>query len=172
VSETLAFLLDHLLHDDGWLRQYTKVGTRSNEFSRSRAIEELYHVRRNCGRLLYEMELYSGTVAWEDLPDRYISHMSNATGFAHRPEDAFVDVDYALYVAAYLRAQQFRSVLSDALVGLFGASWWSNPKTAPWMIRELLSHGSRETADELAQRVTRQRLSFAPLMKSLEARLA
>jgi hypothetical protein len=172
VTETFAFLFDHLLHDDGWLRQYTDVGTRAGEFTHSRAIEELHHVRRNCGRLLYEMELYSGAVAWEDLPGRYVSHMSRATGFVHRPEDAFVDVDYALYVVAYLRAQQFCSVLCDALVGLFGSSWWSNPKTADWMIRELFSHGSRETADELAQRVTGQPLSFAPLTQSLEARLA
>ena len=47
-----------------------------------------------------------------------------------------------------------------------------NPRAGPWMVAELFGEGQRELGDELARRVAGKALSFAPVMRAIEVRLA
>ncbi|HUF29512.1 MAG TPA: hypothetical protein VMM77_02530, partial [Gemmatimonadaceae bacterium] len=94
VTEGYAMLLDHLLHDEGWLRRYTELTAETlPRFLRAAGFEELQFLRRYCGKLIYEVELYSGRVPWDALPDLYVQILTDATTFRYDPADAFVDVD-------------------------------------------------------------------------------
>ncbi len=172
VTESYAMLFDHRMQEKGWLLRYTQLGSnRVPEFLRTAGFEELHFLRRYTAKFLYERTLYSGEVPWEQLPDLYVSLLSNATGFEYSPADAFVDVDPRFYSARYLRAWQLQSVLNEKLTSRFDMDWFRNPGTGPWLVTELFSHGQRDTAEEISARVGGGGLSFQPLVRKVEALL-
>ncbi|HEY3133206.1 MAG TPA: hypothetical protein VGJ47_01125 [Gemmatimonadaceae bacterium] len=172
VTESYAMLLDHRMQDRGWLLRYTKLGAnRVGRFLRTAGLEELHFLRRYCAKLIYERALYSGEVAWSELPDLYVSLLSSATGFEYDPADAFVDVDPRFYSARYLRAWQLQSILNEELTSRFDIDWFRNPSAGPWIVRELFAQGQRENAEEIAARAGANKLSFKPLIRKIEALL-
>jgi hypothetical protein len=169
VTEGYAMLLDHLMHDGGWLTRYTGLGRRhAPAFLRTVGFEELHFLRRYCAKLIYETALYSGDVGWDSLPDLYVERLTNATTFRYDSADAFVDVDPRFYAARYLRAWQLQALLTESLVERFDVDWWRNPRAGPWIVSELMGEGQRELAGELAERATGSALSFAPLVRAIE----
>jgi hypothetical protein len=173
ITEGYAMLFDHLLHDAGWLARYSALGRpRVPEYRRAAAFEELQFLRRYCAKLLYELKLYGGDVPWSSLPDAYVDILSTATTFRYRPADAFIDVDPRFYSARYLRAWQLQASLREVLRARFDDDWFRNPRTGPWMERELFGEGQRELASELAERVGAEPLSFTPVIAAIEAALS
>ena len=172
VTEGYAMLFDHRLKSAGWLQRYTGLGkTDVGEYLRSAGFEELHFLRRYCGKLIYEMELYGGGVSWGALPDLYVETLGVATNFRYRTADAFVDVDPRFYSARYLRAWQLQALLDETLTERFNDDWWRNPSAGPWIVGELFGYGQRELADEQARRVSGKVLGFAPLVRSIERML-
>jgi hypothetical protein len=172
VTESYAMLFDHRMQDRGWLSRYTQLGAnRLGAFLRTAGLEELHFLRRYCAKLIYERTLYSGEASWSELPDLYVSLLTNATGFEYDPADAFVDVDPRYYSARYLRAWQLQSILNEALTSRFDVDWFRNPSAGPWMARELFAQGQRENAEEIAARAGGGGLSFAPLIRKIEGLL-
>ncbi len=173
VTEGYAMLLDHLMQDRGWLKRHTGLGaTQLDDFARASAFEELLYLRRYCGKLLYELELHGGAVPSGAIPELYVETLRAATGLRYRAADAFVDVDPRFYAARYLRAWQLQATLTHTLREHFDEDWWRNPAAGPWIVSELFAHGQSEAAHELAERVSGAPLSFSPLVRELEARLA
>ena len=188
VTESYAMLFDHRMQDKGWLTRYTQLGSsRIPGFLRTAGFEELHFLRRYSAKFLYERTLYSGEVRWEELPDLYVSLLTNATGFEYDPADAFVDVDPRFYSSRYLRAWQLQSVLNEELTARFDSDWFRNPSAGPWMVGELFSTGQRNTAEEIASSIStvpettarnieggsqQSALSFSPLIRKVEALLA
>ena len=125
-------------------------------------------LRRYCGKLLYELRLYDGSVPWRSLPDLYVETLSAATGLRYAAADAFVDVDARFYVARYLRAWQLQAVLAEALRERFDEDWWRNPRAGPWLVQQLFARGQRDLASELALHVAGRELSFTPLVSSIQ----
>jgi len=171
VTESYAMLFDHRMQDRGWLLRYTDVGsTRMHEFLRMAGFEELHYLRRYCAKLIYEVEAYGEDADWDNLPDLYVETLTGATTFEYRPADAFVDFDPRYYSTRYLRAWQLQAVLNESLVSRFNADWYRNPSAGPWLAGELWSEGQRESAEELAARISvgGEGLSFRPLTRNIE----
>lgn len=169
ITESYAMLFDHRVKDRGWLGRYTQLGAHDlPRYLRATGFEELQFIRRYCAKLIYEVELYGGAVSWSALPDVYVETLSGATGFQYQRADAFVDVDPHFYSARYLRAWQLQALLAESLTERFNDDWWRNPAAGPWIVRELFAQGQRELAEEQAHRVAGKRLSFAPLVSSIE----
>ncbi len=172
ITEGYAMLFDHRLQDAGWLARYTGLGKSDiPRFLRAAGFEELQFLRRYCAKLIYEVQLYSGSVSWGALPDVYVETLTGATGFRYQRADAFVDVDPRFYSARYLRAWQLQSVINETLIERFNEDWWRNPNAGPWMVGELFGSGQRELAGEQAQRVSGKALGFAPLVRAIERML-
>lgn len=171
VTEAYATLFANLMLNPLWLEQHADVTDRAREFARAQSIYELYQLRRYCARLSYEKELYDERADYDRLPSRYAELLTEATGFQHRPEDAFLDVDSSFYTTNYIRARMLRPILKAALEREFGVPWWSDPGSGRWLAEELFSHGNRWSADELAVRLSGQPLTFGPLRESLDTAL-
>lgn len=168
VTEAYAMLLDHRMQDRGWLLRYAGLGSgHVDEFLRSAGFQELHFLRRYCAKFLYEVQVYSGDLDWRQLPDLYAETLTAATTFRYRTVDAFIDLDPRFYSARYLRAWQLQSVVDESLVNRFDVDWFRNPAAGPWLVRELLAEGQRETADEIATRAGSS-LSFKPLIRRIE----
>lgn len=173
ITESYAMLFDHRTQDAGWVKRYTEVPpARLRHFLRSAGFEELHFLRRYCAKLIYETQLYSGSVRWESLPDLYVQLLSGATSFQYSPAEAFSDVDPRYYSARYLRAWQLQAVLNETLTERYDVDWWRNPRAGPWIVQSLFSEGQRELADEQAKRVSGRELSFGPLIREIERLLA
>ena len=171
VTESYAMLFDHRMQDRNWLLRYTQLGKGKTEsFLRLAGFEELHYLRRYCAKLIYEVEAYGRNGDWSDLPDLYVDTLTRATTFQYRSADAFVDFDPGYYSARYLRAWQLQSLINESLVSKFDVDWFRNPSAGPWLTRDLFSEGQRETAEEVAARVSPsgEQLSFAPLIRSIE----
>ena len=173
VTEGYAMLFDHLVQSRGWLQRYSELaGTALQRFVRAAGHEELHFIRRYCAKLLYEVELYDGRTAWPSLPDVYVDLLSGATSFRYQRADAFVDVDPRFYAARYLRAWQLQALIADTLTERFDEDWYRNPRAGPWMVEALFGEGQRELATELAERIAARPLTFTPLVRAIEQRLA
>ena len=172
ITESYAMLFDHLMHDSGWLLRYTRLGRPGlPAFLRTVGFEELHFLRRYSAKLIYEYALYSGEVSWDSLPDLYVATLSDATLFEYDAADAFVDVDPRFYSARYLRAWQLQALITRTLVERFDEDWYRNPRSGPWIVEHLFAEGQRELAQELAERVGGEPLSFTPLLRATEALL-
>ena len=172
ITEGYAMLFDHRMQDAGWLARYSELGkTELPRYLRAAGFEELQFVRRYCAKLIYEVQLYGGSVSWTALPDLYVETLSSATGFRYQRADAFVDVDPRFYSARYLRAWQLQALLGETLVDRFNEDWWRNPAAGPWITTELFAHGQRELAEEQAERVSGKSLGFAPVKRAIERML-
>jgi len=173
VTEGYAMLLDHLMHDRGWLRRYAELSAAQlADYRRAAALEELCLLRRYCAKLRYELELHGGGVPWDALPDLYVESLGAALGVRHHAADAFVDVDPRFHAARYLRAWQLQARLAEALRERFDEDWYRNPASGPWLVDELWSEGQRLPAHLLVERLGTAGLDFAPLVRAIEARLA
>ena len=169
VTEGYAMLFDHRMQDAGWLRRYTRLaGAELSRFLRRAGFEELRFLRRYCAKLLYELDLHGGAVPEHDIPSLYAERLTSATGFRYSPDDAYADVDPRFYAGRYLQAWQLQSVLAKTLTEKFDEDWWRNPRSGPWVRDSLFAEGQRETAGELASRVSGRSLDFAPLVASIE----
>jgi hypothetical protein len=172
VTEGYAMLFDHRLKDRGWLARHTELSKADMpRYLRAAGFEELQFLRRYSAKLIYEVELHSGTTPWQALPDLYVETLTSATGFRYQHADAFLDVDPRFYAARYLRAWQLQALLNESLCERFNEDWWRNPHAGPWIEAELFGHGQRELATEQAARVTGRELSFGPLIRSIEGML-
>jgi len=172
ITEGYAMLFDHRMKDAGWLKRYTELGAgRVPDFLRGAGLEELHFLRRYCAKLIYEVELYGGTLSWDALPDLYVQTLTSATTFQYDPADAFVDVDPRYYSVRYLRAWQLQALLNETLTERYDVDWWRNPRAGPWICSALFGEGQRELAHEQAQRVSGKALSFGPLVRAVEKML-
>jgi hypothetical protein len=171
VTEAYAMLFDHLTQNRGWLARYTGLGRELPAYLRAAALEELHFLRRYTAKLIYEVQLYGGRVSWAALPDLFVETLSGATSFRYSAADAFVDVDPRYYSTRYLRAWQLGAVIAQSLVERFDIDWYRNPRTGPWLVENLFGEGQRETADEVAKRVSGRALGFAPVIAALEGLL-
>lgn len=173
VTEGYAMLFDHRLQQRDWLQRYTGLDrNRAGAFLRLAGFEELHFVRRYCAKLLYEIEVYRGSVGWDVLPDLYVEMLASATGFRYRHADAFLDLDSRFYSTRYLRAWQLQALLDEGLTNRFNDDWWRNPAAGPWIVGELFAEGQRETASEVASRAAGADISFGPLTRKIESLLS
>jgi hypothetical protein len=164
VTESFAFLLQHLTEDEGWLSGM--LGTEPGPvISHSRAVK-LIMLRRYCAKLAYELELHGDAPDFETLPARYAELLSEATRVTWPSENWVSDVDGGFYVACYLRAWALEALWRRSLHDRFGERWFERREAGEWL-RELWAQGQRLSAEELAGEALSEELSFEPLTQEL-----
>jgi hypothetical protein len=168
VTESFAFLFEDLVTDPAWLERRLDVGPIEAIAADSVTIL-LYHVRRLCGKLLYELELHSGADL-DSMPDRYAEWMGEATKVEFPAVDFLADVDPGFYVANYLRASALEAELAAHLRDGYGQAWFAERKAGS-LLRELWSEGQGLDADELAREVAGTSLDLAVVADEIGRRL-
>ncbi|MGH2951785.1 MAG: hypothetical protein ACRDKX_07065, partial [Solirubrobacterales bacterium] len=103
VTESFAFLFEHLTEDPGWLRARLPAGDPDEIAAQARAARLLL-VRRYCAKLAYELELHGVGAELERMRERYVSMLEGATRVTWPAQTWLADVDGGFYVACYLRA--------------------------------------------------------------------
>jgi hypothetical protein len=169
VTESFAFLLEHLTESSTWLRARLGVGEPEAVVAHARAVR-LVMVRRYCAKLAYERELHGGEELGS-MPARYARLLEGATRASWAREGWLTDVDAGFYVACYLRAWALAALWREEVEERFGGRWFERPAAGRWL-RGLWAQGQRLSAEELAREAVGRELSFEPLARELGAAVA
>lgn len=164
VTETYAFLLEHLIENRSWLRSFTRMPEREVvSYLRFRAFAKLYRMRRYAAKILYEIHFHKGG---KKPRDAYRRLLSRAYGFDLTRHDAvsyLADIDPTFYAADYFRAWMLEAMLVEQLERRFGTAWFER-KGAGRLLARLWATGNEMTADDLLARLGKRRLSLTPWM--------
>jgi oligoendopeptidase F len=150
LTETFAFLFDHLLLEGEWLAQ--RLDFRENrDYIQSSKLSRLLMIRRYAAKLIYEREFHStGDVVKG--PTIYAEQQTSSTKFKTSPVEFLTDMDDGFYSANYLRAWAFEVMLRDYLKSKFASNWWASQRAGNFL-KDLWDTGDRYNADEIASQI-------------------
>jgi hypothetical protein len=161
VTEGFAYLFDHLLIDERWLKRYLGLAqTTAREAARLAAFNNLALLRRYCAKLCYELELYAGGSSGA-LAEAYVARQQSALLVSAQPGFFLYDVDPQLYAARYLRAWGLEAALHQQLTSRYDEDFWRNP-AAGQFLQGLFARGQGEDAAALCRELGGQELGLAP----------
>jgi hypothetical protein len=166
ISETFAFLFEHLTQNPRWLVDVLRAPLREAEkYWRFALFHKLWFLRRYVAKLEYELHLHDEGPSGMETAYRDI--LGDALHITIPPERYLDDVDDGLYVAGYLRAWVFEMQLRDFMVEHFGEGWYES-RDAGGFLQELWAVGLRDAVDEIAQtRIGAPGLDPKPLIEEL-----
>lgn len=173
-TEGYAFLLNHLFHDETWLKEHRPglSDTEAHSIVHDLALLTTHTIRRYCAKLRYEISLHdSSQVRSERLAQTYATLLTEATGFTRSPALYLSDVDDGFYAGAYLRAWAFEAGLREYLRTRYGRRWWASRKAGDELI-DLWNTSSRYRVEELAQLLGFGELSFDLLAETCIAAIS
>lgn len=168
LTETYAFLFNHLVSDSNWLSDFLGIAD-SGEFVRSVMLARLVTVRRYIGKLNYERQLHRVGMM-TDTAEVYAQLQTTSTRFKTDPREFLFDLDDGFYSASYLRAWAFEVLLREYLKTSFGKRWWASER-AGGFLKEIWETGDRYTADEMADQIGIGPIDFAPLADEFNSAL-
>ena len=161
VTESYAFLLEHVTEQPAWLTGVLGAPDGDRVVAHARAVK-LFFLRRYAAKIAYELELHGPDAELASMPDRYAQLLGDATRVPWTPATWLEDVDSGFYVACYLRAWALEAKWRAALRERFGEGWFGEPAAGEWLVG-LWSRGQRERADELAAETLGEQLDLAEL---------
>jgi hypothetical protein len=165
ISETFAFLFQHLIDTPAWLERRLEITDATQLAAYARA-NRLIYLRRYAAKLAYELELHSSEHPLEQMRSRYSELLGSALGVAWSGETYLSDVDPGFYCAGYLRAWALEAHLRAHLRARFGEAWFE-VREAGDLLRALWRDGMRLSAEELLGELTGERLDFRILLDDL-----
>jgi hypothetical protein len=161
VTESFAFLFEHLTEDAEWLRAVLGIEDAEAVIAQAQAVR-LVFLRRYSAKIAYELELHAPAPDLEAMPERYAALLGSATR-VRWPEVAWAsDVDAGFYVACYLRAWALAALWRRTLRERFGERWFASAEAGAWL-RRLWSQGQRLSAEELLASELGGELEFGAL---------
>jgi hypothetical protein len=161
VTESFAFLLEHLTEDPAWLRARLGVDDPERVVGHARAVK-LVMLRRYAAKIAYELELHDAAPLLESMPSRYAELLAGSTRVAWPRESWLADVDPGFYVAAYLRAWALETSWRRVLRDRFGERWFESSEAGGWL-GELWRQGQRLDAAGLLRETLGEELDFGVL---------
>jgi hypothetical protein len=165
VTESFAFLLEHLIEDRDWLRHGLGVEDPEPAAAHTRAYK-LVLVRRYAAKLAYELELHGDSAALAEMPGRYADLLTGALRIPWPGASWLADVDGGFYAACYLRGWALETRWRGALRDRFGPRWFASPEAGEWL-RSVWSNGQRLDAAELLAETLGGELDFTVMATEL-----
>ncbi|MEM3445140.1 MAG: M3 family metallopeptidase [Thermoplasmata archaeon] len=156
VSESYAFLMEHLLHNPLFVEKNVR-GKKRKEYLYYQLLYKLYLIRRYIGKLNYEIKLHKAKDV-ESMGKIYREEMERALHFHHNEEVFLSDIDPGFYTADYLRAWIFEPMLRKKLVELYGERWFEKGDAGKYL-RALWSVGEKHSVEELARNINMEELN-------------
>ncbi len=168
LTETYAFLFEHLLHDPVWLRRHLGV-EQPKSLLQLAGFHRLYFLRRYGAKLGYERELHRADDP-SQLAELYDELLTAAVGVEYGPESYLADVDDGFYAAEYIKAWIFEAQLRRYLLREFDDEWFRNPKAGRFLI-ELWREGQRHPVSQLLRYIGDDGLDAVPVTDDIRALL-
>jgi len=166
ITESFAFLLQHLTQSPAWLRARLDVSDPEPIEAQARAAKLVY-LRRYAAKLAYELELHSAPPALDPLREVYSRRLGGALHVEYSPQSWLSDVDPFFYAAAYIRAWALETHVRRVLLERFGDHWFDEPEAGEFL-KTLWAQGQSVRGDELLAELTGEELDFGALLDDLK----
>lgn len=164
LTESYAFLFEHLIHDPLWLEEFGGQVDREG-FVRLSNLRNEYILRR----LTAEIEAQIDTEGQpEQRPARVAETFRGMIGLTVDASAASFYIDDGLYAAEYARGFAFVARLREHLRSAFGRRFWRNPKAGEFL-RELWASGNRYDTESMSQRLWGESLGYEAFANELSA---
>jgi len=169
VTETYAFLLEYLLTNENWLKQYTPIkdATAYLDFLH---LYKLFFVRRYGAKLSYEIKLHTSETL-EGMDKVYETTLNEVLKFKNGKIQYLIDHDDGFYCAQYLRAWIFEEQLRVTLQKKFGEEWFNSAEAGKFL-KKLWSEGQKHDVIELTKMIGYSGLDINPLLTSIQKQLS
>jgi hypothetical protein len=167
VTESFAFLFQHLTEDGEWLRALLATEDPEAIAAQARAAR-LVLLRRYAVKIAYELELH-GDGELASMPARYSELLGAGVRVRWPQAEWLADVDEGFYIVCYLRAWSLETRWRAALRERFGERWFEAPGAGRWL-RGIWSEGQRLSAEELLASTVGGELDFAEVAGEMMAR--
>jgi len=161
VTESFAFLLEHLVSVPEWLHDRLAIEDPEAAVAHARAVR-LVMLRRYSAKLAYELELHGAPPSLDAMRERYSSLLTGALRVAWPHESWLADVDGGFYAACYLRAWALETRWRAELRERFGERWFSSPGAGEWL-RSIWRRGQSLDGADLLAETSGAELDFAAL---------
>jgi hypothetical protein len=168
VTESFAFLVEHLTENPEWLRHQLRVKDPERVAAHAKAVKLLF-LRRYVAKLAYELELHGGATTLSKMSGRYAERLSEATRVPWPRASWLADVDGGLYAACYLRAWALETHWRAALEERFGPRWFGSSEAGAWL-RSVWRNGQSLDATELLAETLGGELDLAVMAAELAGR--
>lgn len=177
LSETYAFLFQHLVFEKPWLNKVMDVKD-ADEICSFGKFFRLYMTRRYFGKLLYEIKFHNNDLSkldgsfkkaageYADFSECYADILTKATSVKYYPDSYLIDMDQDMYVADYLRAWIAEAMLTQKLRSDYGPEWYFSPDAGVF-IKSLFALGCSISVEDLASRLGYKGLDISPLVNQL-----
>ena len=146
VTESFAFLLEHVTEDAGWLTEALGLAEPGPYVAHRRARRLLY-LRRYCGKIAYEAELHAAP-SLDGLDEVYGGRIGGALAVPWPATLWLTDLDPGFYAADYLRAWALEAALRARLRDVHGPAWWREPAAGDEVLA-LMRPGQPHRAEEV-----------------------
>jgi hypothetical protein len=166
ITESFAFLLQHLTADPAWLRARLDIEDPGAVEAQFRAVKLLF-LRRYAAKLAYELELHSAPPSLDPLREVYARRLSDALHIDWPSSSWLSDVDPFFYSAAYIRAWALETHVRRLLLERFGDHWFEEPEAGAFLIT-LWQQGQSMRGDELLHELTGAELDFSAMLDDLK----
>ncbi|HUO74846.1 MAG TPA: hypothetical protein VMU39_29035 [Solirubrobacteraceae bacterium] len=169
ITESFAFLFQHLVEDPEWLARRLGIEDGSAIAAYARAYRLVY-LRRYAAKLAYELELHGGNRSagsWDGLARRYSELLGDALQLPWPAATYLADVDPGFYCACYLRAWALETHIRGYLRSEFGPAWFDSGEAGA-ALRRLWRDGQRRSPEELLSELTGEVLDFRVLIGDLD----
>jgi hypothetical protein len=166
ITESFAFLFQHLTQSPAWLRARLDVSDPEPIEAQARAAKLVY-LRRYAAKLAYELELHSAPPALDPLREVYARRLGGALHVEYSPQSWLSDVDPFFYAAAYIRAWALETHVRRLLLERFGDHWFDEPEAGEFL-KTLWAEGQSMRGDELLAELTGEELDFGALLDDLK----
>lgn len=166
ITESFAFLFQHLTADPAWLRARLDIHDSAPIEAQFRAVKLIF-LRRYAAKLAYELELHSAPASLDPLREVYARRLSDALHIEWPSASWLSDVDAFFYAAAYIRAWALETHVRRLLHERFGELWFEEPEAGELLIA-LWRQGQSMRGDELLHELTGAELDFSALLDDLK----
>lgn len=168
LTKAWGMLCESLMRDEHWLMGVFGFAD-SRQFRWAIDLFRLMAVRRQAGRIRYEVEFHAGRLG-HHAGARYSELLTDALRVRFDETTHLIDLSDKFDSADSLRASAFEAQLREHLKSKYGARWWTSPKAGDTLI-DLWNTGQRYTVEELAAMIGLGELDFNWLTSELLERL-
>jgi len=166
ITESFAFLFQHLTQNPAWLRARLDVADPEAIEAQARAAK-LVFLRRYAAKLAYELELHGAPPSLDPLREVYARRLGDALHVKWPSESWLSDVDPFFYAASYIRAWALETHVRRLLHERFGELWFEEPEAGAFL-KSLWAEGQSVRGDELLHELTGAELDFGALLDDLQ----
>jgi hypothetical protein len=172
LTEVYSYTVQAVIREPAWHARHMDLpADQARENAEAARFLDVLMFRRNAAKLQFELDFWSRFAQDGGTPEGYAERLTEATGFAHRPDRYLADMDADFYSADYLRAGIRSAQLRAHLREEVGDDWWCRAETGE-ILGDLFREGTRPSNEDLAERLGYHALDTEPLVADLTRKSA